>query len=281
MSSSPPRKLAIVGASRPDASVESLPQFPRRPTHRARHSVDTAGLLPKEQVLRRDSSPDAGPPSPRIVLRRNSTRTGPHRNGVYVPRSDSRSQDSEDRVPFPRTVSAEHAPSLVQDHSRESTPPASSTTSKPGSPGPNDKPRQPRGRFQSEIDGSSSRRKPRPNSYDELGAKPRRSRYESMVNLGVVTSNASASDILTRDPYEGSAVRQTLIVKEDGKPPTQFVCIPKLRRSSPVAHFGISATWKLHRTRSVWGCLSGPEPKHWADGGGEADPARGAQGGGD
>lgn len=281
ISSSPPRKLAIVGASRPDASVESLPQFPRRPTHRARHSVDTPGLLPKEQVLRRDSSPDAGPPSPRIVLRRNSTRTGPHRNGVYVPRSDSRSQDSENRVPFPRAVSAEHAPGHGQDHSRESTPPASSTTSKPGSPGPHDKPRQPRGRFQSEIDGSSSRRKPRPNSYDELGAKPRRSRYESMVNLGVVTSNASASDILTRDPYEGSAVRQTLIVKEDGKPPTQFVCIPKLCFSSPVTHLGIPATWKLHRARSVWGCLSGPEPKHRADGGGEADPARGPEGGRD
>ena len=81
-----------------------------------------------------------------------------------------------------------------------------------------------------------------------------------MVNLGVVTSNASASDILTRDPYEGSAVRQTLIVKEDGKPPTQFVCIPKLCFSSPVTHLGIPATWKLHRARSVWGCLPGPEP---------------------
>ncbi|KAH9913912.1 uncharacterized protein B0H18DRAFT_1047052 [Fomitopsis serialis] len=222
ISSSPPRKLAIVGASRPDASVESLPQFPRRPTHRARHSVDTPGLLPKDQVLFRDASPDGGPPSPRIVLRRSSTRTGAQRNGVYVPRSDSRSQESDTRVPFPRSVSAEHAPAFAQDHSGESTPAGSSTTSKPGSPGPHDRPRQPRGRFQSEIDGASSRRKPRPNSYDELGAKPRRSRYESMVNLGVVTSNASASDILTRDPYEGSAVRQTLVVREDGKPPTQF-----------------------------------------------------------
>ncbi|KZT71958.1 hypothetical protein DAEQUDRAFT_80217 [Daedalea quercina L-15889] len=221
ISSSPPRKLAIVGASRPDASVESLPQFPRRPTHRARHSVDTPGLLPKDQLPRRDSSPDTGPPSPRIVLRRSSTKTA-QRNGIYLPRSDSRSQDSETRVPFPRTVSADHTPALAQDRSGESTPAASSTTSKPDSPGPHDKPRQPRGRFQSEVDGSSSRRKPRPESYDELGAKPRRSRYESMVNLGVVTSNASASDILTRDSYEGTAVRQTLIVKEDGKPPTQF-----------------------------------------------------------
>ena len=87
-----------------------------------------------------------------------------------------------------------------------------------------DRPRLPRGRFQSEIDSASARRKPRPNSYDEYGAKPpRRSRFESMVNLGVASSNASASDLMSRDSYDGSAVRQTLIVREDGKAPTQFV----------------------------------------------------------
>ena len=37
----------------------------------------------------------------------------------------------------------------------------------------------------------------------------------------VKVNNASASDIMPRT--EGSAVRQTLIVKEDGKPSTQFV----------------------------------------------------------
>ena len=54
-----------------------------------------------------------------------------------------------------------------------------------------------------------------------------------MVNLGVASGNASASDLMPRN--EGSAVRQTLIVKEDGKPPTQFVsvslfCAPSDRR---------------------------------------------------
>ena len=44
-----------------------------------------------------------------------------------------------------------------------------------------------------------------------------------MVNLGVASSNASASDLITRDSYDGGAVRQTLIVREDGKAPTQFV----------------------------------------------------------
>ncbi|KAI0953922.1 hypothetical protein AcV7_007316 [Taiwanofungus camphoratus] len=220
LSISPPRKLAVVGASRPDASLESLPQFPRRPSHRARHSVDTPGLLPKDSVLRRDSSPDTGlaQSPPRIMLRRNSTKTGPHRNGVYIPRSNSRSTDSESRVPFPRAVSGErHTP--PSDRAGVAFP---SDTSNPDTNVSHDKPRQPRGRFQSEIDGSSSRRKPRPNSYDELGAKPRRSRFESMVNLGVVTSNASASDLMNRDSYDGKGGRGTLVVKEEGKPPTQF-----------------------------------------------------------
>ena len=53
-----------------------------------------------------------------------------------------------------------------------------------------------------------------------------------MVNLGVATGNASASDIMPRN--EGSAVRQTLIVKEDGKPPTQFV-----RRRLSLFFFGL------------------------------------------
>ena len=63
----------------------------------------------------------------------------------------------------------------------------------------------------------------RPSSYDDLGNKPRRTRFESMVNLGVGSSNASASDLLSRDSLDGSAVRQTLIVREEGKPPTHFV----------------------------------------------------------
>ncbi|CAL1715053.1 unnamed protein product [Somion occarium] len=216
LSISPPRKLAIVGANRANESLDSLPQFPRRPTHRARHSVDTAGLRPRE------TSPDGSvSPTPRIMIRRNSSRTGAHRNGVYIPRNadEPRSSD-DDLVPFPRTVSGEHGtppsqgihfPGPVLDLAKSAP-----------SAGVPDRPRQPRGRFQSEIDGSSSRRKQRPNSYDEMGAKPRRTRFESMVNLGGPSSNASASDLLNRDSYEGSTVRQTLVVKEDGKAPTQF-----------------------------------------------------------
>ncbi|KAH9028033.1 hypothetical protein EDB83DRAFT_2179751, partial [Lactarius deliciosus] len=74
------------------------------------------------------------------------------------------------------------------------------------------------GRFQSEVDGASSRRRPRSNSYDEFGAKPRRSLFESMVNLGVASGEqASASDLMVRDVTEGSVSRQTLVVREEGR----------------------------------------------------------------
>ncbi|KAJ7577053.1 STE/STE11/cdc15 protein kinase [Mycena floridula] len=206
---SAPRKLAIVGGQpRRNETIEPLHQFPRRPSHRARHSVDTPTLIPKDPGLRRDSSPD-GLPSSRVMLRRHSTKPAP-RNGVYLPRGnldDPRGSDSDVAVPFPRTPSAEHVPpSPREDHH----------------PSELERPRI-RGRFQSDIE--TSKRRPRPSSYDELGAKPTRSRFESMVNLGAASSsNASASDLINkdRDSLDGSVVRKTLIIKEEGKPPTHF-----------------------------------------------------------
>ncbi|KAH9022700.1 kinase-like domain-containing protein [Lactarius pseudohatsudake] len=72
-------------------------------------------------------------------------------------------------------------------------------------------------------EGGSKARRPRQNSYDEFGAKPRRSRFESMVNLGVAEGEqASASDLMVRDATERSVSRQTLVVREEGKTPTYF-----------------------------------------------------------
>ncbi|RDB20820.1 hypothetical protein Hypma_012023 [Hypsizygus marmoreus] len=212
ISISPPRKLAIVGAPRRTEGLDPLPQFPRRPSHRARQSVDAPVLMPKDSAFARDSSPDGlASASGKVMLRRHSTKPGGgHRNAVYLaPRTGIDEQldsDSDSLVPFPRTVSGEHSGS-----------PSPGTES----PGLNEKPRVPRGRFQSDID-SSARRRARPSSYDDLGAKPTRSRFESMVNLGVASGNASASDLLLRDSMDGSAVRKTLVLREDGKPPTHF-----------------------------------------------------------
>ncbi|KAL1747824.1 Pkinase-domain-containing protein [Schizophyllum fasciatum] len=217
LSSSPggPRKLAIVGAARRNDSVESLQPFPRRPSHRSRHSIDTAGpsaLLPKEAVLRRDISPD--PLSSKIMLRRHSTKQG-RRSGSLVPRvslDEPRSLDAEapPMVPFPRTPSGEHK--MLQLGEADAGP-----SSVP------DRPRPLRGRFQSDIESTAVRQRPRPSSYDELGAKPARSRFESMVNLGA-SKDASASDLMTRESVHsaGSAVRKTLVIKDDGKLPTHF-----------------------------------------------------------
>ncbi|KIY62610.1 hypothetical protein CYLTODRAFT_169858 [Cylindrobasidium torrendii FP15055 ss-10] len=204
---SSPGKIAIVGANRRNESVESLPQFPRRPSHRARHSLDAPGLLPREpSISRRDISPDSGS---KLLVRRHTT-TKRSSSLAPKPLTDDSGSDGGPMVPvpFPRTASSDHpSPSRLDD--------ISSTTDKPVRPF--------RGRFQSDVEGTS-RRRPRPISYDDLGAgRPQtRSRIESMVNLGV-SAGASASDLMHhRDSADGSAVRKALIVREEGKPPTHF-----------------------------------------------------------
>jgi len=255
--------LADLSTLSTSASVSSNPEsqpspiITRRPTHRARHSVDTPVLAPRDSLLPRDSSPDPGPlgsglaPAGRVALRRNSTRTGAagQRNGIYVPRRsspvDSANGGETDpfvAIPFPRAASGEDvplptslgAPSSSQSDSVERTSSnerGASTRSISGAGSGSDTASgsilapPPRGRFQSEVDGASSRR-PRPNSYDEFGAKPRRSRFESMVNLGVASGeNASASDLMARHVTAGSASRQTLVIREEGKWPTHFVSV--------------------------------------------------------
>ena len=208
-SSSPRMAVAGAGAVRPgsDNPQESISALPRRPSHRPRHSVDVPPIImPKDAVLRRDS-PDSG----RLIYRRHSTKPGASSRpgGILIPRSNNKNKNNEDDpfadndpslVPFPRTTSAGEA--ILQS----------------------ERPRVLRGRFQSEIEGSSSsKRRGRPNSYDELGAKSARSRIESMINLGVGSGKASASDLMFRESLHDSTVRMRLVVREDGKPPTHFV----------------------------------------------------------
>jgi hypothetical protein len=229
---SPPRKFAIVGARALNDSHKSSSLFPRRPMHRARPSLDDL----KDYL--RDCSPDGiFSTSNEVILRRHSTKpNGQQHNDVYLPRGSlddlrNASGSGDFLVPFPE-VAGGHGhrspcPSPAVD-SRASTDPS----------GPHERPRLPRGRFQSDVEGST--RRARPSSYDELGARPRRSRIESMVNLGVATSNASASDLITRDSVDESVVRKTLIIKEDGKPPTQFVSSRLLDRAKRVTDSAIS-----------------------------------------
>ena len=246
-----PSSLPTAGIAPPLAAAAAAAAA-RRPTHRARHSADAPVLAPKDAcaMLRRDSSPDPtslglGPSPGRVALRRNSTRNG-QRSGTYVPRRSSPEEgggsggdsDSLVPIPFPRAVSGEYgsAPSPSpfntpsQSQSLQFDPVERVPSNENGASG-NANASSPsllaRGRFQSEVDGSSSRRRPRPNSYDEFGAKPRRSRFESMVNLGVASGeHAIASDLMARDATEGSMSRQTLVVREEGKAPTHFVSSP-------------------------------------------------------
>jgi hypothetical protein len=214
LSVTPTRKLSIVGSSRHSDSTEPTV---RRPSHRSAHSADV--LMPRNSVLRLDANSENSPSS-KVILRRQSTRSSAHRNGVYYPRNSTDDpgtpkDDNPHIVPFPRAVSGEHAARAT---------PSPDSTARGGVTSNQDAPRV-RGRFQSDVEDHRARRCSRPTSQDELG-RPRRSRYESMVNLGVASANASASDLLSRDSGDGSAVRQTVVVKEEGKPATHFVSSP-------------------------------------------------------
>ncbi|KAG0709376.1 hypothetical protein DFH29DRAFT_1027639 [Suillus ampliporus] len=213
LSVSPTRKLSIVGASRHSDSVESTV---RRPTYRSSQSADVSQILkPKNSVLRMDANSESSPGS-KVVLRRQSTRNGARRNGVYYPRNSLEDpgigkDDDHHIVPFPRAVSGEH---IARATPSPDSPARGDVTKNQDAP-------RVRGRFQSDVEDPRARRCSRPTSNDELN-RPRRSRYESMVNLGVASTNASASDLLSRDSGDGSVVRQSVIVKEEGKPATHF-----------------------------------------------------------
>ena len=113
------------------------------------------------------------------------------------------------RVPFPRTASGE--PSYSGPGSRLAALPSSLETLTPtemNGNGTMHARNQYRGRYTSEV-GISRPKRTRPNSFDDGGIKPRRSRYESMVNLG------TGSEALTR---EGSVHGEIItLVFADGK----------------------------------------------------------------
>ncbi len=231
----------------------------------------------------------------RIMLRRQSTKPSAPGLGVRVPRNGSgnyspriKNQVLEDSpvsaasaggsgsgsgldssiqgdlgsaVPFPRTVSGEHPYPHGQGQQARGRSPLniSSDAGLAGEGasggGAGERPRIVRGRFQSDVDGTSAaarrRATARPNSLDELGAVVvggvgavagvgiaeggggvsgvgglrLRSRFESMVNLGV-SDPLGGSRERERDSMDGggnSQHRQRLVVREDGKPPTHFV----------------------------------------------------------
>jgi len=214
LSTTPPRKSAIVG--RANGSTESLSQFPRRPSHRQRYSLDAPPTL-----LPRDASPGGRTSLSaskiivpcRVTQSRSSGLLG--RNSM----DNERRPALDARVPFPRAVSA------TRGQSRRDNVTSDQTVVAEVEPWVTGRSMVVRGRTQSEIDSSSSKRKSRPISSDLSGRNPRRSRFESMVNLGVTTDTASANDLPNRNAQGDNKIRPLLVVKEEGKSATQFVSI--------------------------------------------------------
>lgn len=182
LSVSPSRKLSIIAPPKP---IDGSDALSRRPSHRARQSVDTPILIPKESILRIDAAPDSPSASgSRIVLRRQSTRTAAllRNEPPYASRfnhSDVEREGSSSVIPFPRAVSGDHSVSA--------------------SPTPDVSIKRDRSTSQ-----DVSRRRSRPTSYDELGRSRR------------------SSEMLMRDSMDGSGIRLAITVMEAGKQPVQY-----------------------------------------------------------
>ena len=223
-----------------DTLVHPLPLLPRFPSGPQSKNKDLnyRGSSPSGSSGRDSSTPSPGanhPISPPALVKRNSSRPSPRAS--YVPKSGlSTSVGSLDlegpytseaaisvpalsRVPFPRTASTtsgEHPSSAPAPGpaSRLGALPSSLETLTQAEMSGNSIPytgtakNQYRGRYNSEV-GVTRPRRARPNSFDDGGFKPRRSRYESMVNL------VTGSEALTR----GSSVHEEIITLgfPDGK----------------------------------------------------------------
>jgi len=210
--------------------LSHLPRFPSGPQGKNK-DLNYRGSSPSSSSGRDSStpSPGANPPiSPSAIVRRTSR---PSPRGSYVPKAGVSSsvvslalegpyttgRESEAavsvpaliRVPFPRSASGE--PPHSGPGSRLAALPSSLETLTPAEMNGNgmmNARNQHGGRYNSEV-GIHRPRRTRPNSFDEGGVKPRRSRYESMVNLG------TGSEALTR---EGSVHGEIItLVFADGK----------------------------------------------------------------
>lgn len=234
-SGSPPRQrvrrssnsvdLTPLASSEAAEPITASPLGGRPKRRLSRHSADV--LLPKEVSLAigRDSSPsssrDSSTPSPggaapgssrQPILRRSSTRT-------YAPRTTSPSAhdrstpDASLPVPFPRSRSGESTALVALPSSSETLLGETTSTT---SGGPTRSPYQ-RARHRSEVDHGNGM------SDDQSAQRlAGRSRFESMVNLGGATDFTRGETSLIGG-MDGSAVRKTLVVKEEGKPATHYV----------------------------------------------------------
>ncbi|PVF92803.1 hypothetical protein CPB86DRAFT_877616 [Serendipita vermifera] len=206
-------------------------------------------------------SPPSGMSRPILVPRKSSSRpsprasyvpklnivddarpSGPYRHQAESDQIETASPtQSAPRVPFPRSTSGDLSSAV------KGSPRLSRLNSLPGTAGApaqeqeqlgsgasgnvangisrnvsiqagGSRPAYARGRYNSELDTTGTRaRKPRPTSLDDGGVRPGRSRFESMINLGTGADGLSRESSLSVN-----AVRQPLVVREEGKPPMHY-----------------------------------------------------------
>ncbi|KIM34115.1 hypothetical protein M408DRAFT_90900 [Serendipita vermifera MAFF 305830] len=244
-----PMRRPVHGHRHSVDTVSTTPALLPVPRHTSLNRERDGQPSPSSSRESSTPSPPTGASRPSLVPKRSTSRPSPRAS--YVPKlsgtddprrrhtgessqiETSPSAPAAPRVPFPRSTSGDLGNAGTAGISRLAP---LSTSSEVGTSGeaaagdsaigssrnisPNGRaarPVLPRSRYNSELD-TTRARKQRPNSLDDGDARPGRSRFESMMNLG------TSVDALTRDSSMSvNAIRQPLIVREEGKPPMHYV----------------------------------------------------------
>lgn len=215
----------------------------------------SAGVRPRRRSTRMSSdvlSPKEREPSPLPSSGELSPRLRVSSTKNYGPRTKSEDRLArEGPVPFPKSVpggdlssSAAQRSSGSEDTVKEEAEAENVSglaTSKLGPPlSPNA-----RARFEKERRSSFGDQQLRA----AVPPLANRRRHESMMDMGASTSKGDGGGLI--GGMDGSAVRKTLVVKEEGKPSVHYVS------DSDSSFFHLSseplpATWELYRTWPVW-----------------------------
>lgn len=169
-------------------------------------SVGMIGRRTPPANMEYDDPPGATPPTPSVTYSEEE-HEATNRPALPEPLSTLRQECPLQRVP---------GRDQSKQNGHASDPGVVAEISKPQDAGP-----ELIQRFQSEVDGSSSRGEPGPTPYGELPQSPRRPGFGSMVDSGLNTT--STSDLLSRNAPGDNTVRPAPLVREGGGPATQFV----------------------------------------------------------
>lgn len=277
--------VALDGESPPSSRDSSTPSPPTSGPNGRCHSINRTSSRSGSYIPRSPAATTGVNEPYRTMGTHHATTSSPNLVSHHVPFPDSSSS----------AVSPTRAePRLGQMLTSTNTLVAKTSSSPPGAfdLSTPTKPSFPCARRGSDFDAPRMTNRDRPSSNpvaaaeDAVAKLERKIRHESMVNLGAAEGAGDLKRLSSGSGFSGSGlggsgIRTTVIVKEEGKPPVNYVRISFLLRilSQVLMMRVFSATWQLYWEGTVWLCVPGAQYDNRADGRCQADQSVWTQGG--